>query len=213
MTELDETPIGIFESIFKSSDAFVYRCLNDDDYTMLYMNGCVRQITGYAMNDIVQNKTASYVGITHAEDKDRVFSEVDAAIEQRVPWDVAYRIVMRDGTVRSVRERGDAVYDEKGELTHLQGLVVNADAEVALRDKVTHQVETTQAVNAEILTLAGKISDSVRQLSLLSVNARIEAARAGEAGLGFAVVASEINNLARDNAIWAEQITNKMAEI
>jgi len=213
MTDADETPLKIFESIFKSSDAFVYRCKNDESYTMEYMNGCVRALTGYAENDILDNRVVSYVGITHPDDKERVFADVDAAIEAGVPWDVDYRIIMQDGTSRAVRERGDAIYDAVGTLTHLQGLVVNAAAEVALREKITKQAEGATETNAEILSLASKISGSVRQLSLLSVNARIEAARAGEAGLGFAVVASEINNLAQNNAVWAEQITSRMAKM
>jgi len=178
---------------------------------MYYMSGCVAQITGYEEAEIIGNRDVSYVGLTEPADQQRVFANVDAAIAAGEPWDVDYRLIRRDGASIWVRERGDAVFDQEGELQYLQGLVVDASVEVSLRDRIHETAQQTKEANQEILELAGKISESVRQLSFLSINARIEAARAGNAGLGFGVVASEINSLVEENAVWADLIAQKMA--
>ncbi|MEM7507376.1 MAG: PAS domain-containing protein [Pseudomonadota bacterium] len=199
----------VFESIFSVIDALVYRCRNDSDYTMEYLDGAVRSISGYSRDDLLGNSRVSWVGITHPDDVERVFGIVDEAIARGVPWDVDYRIVRADGRAAWVRERGCAVMEE-GELAYLQGLIVDAGAEVELRDQMAGILETSKAANDEILDLAKNILKSVEILSILSVNARIEAARSGDAGRGFAVVAEEISTLAQENGKWAQMIAQKM---
>jgi len=211
MHEQAENPLQIFQSVFKASSAFIYRCRNDENYTMSYMAGCVMQVTGYGEADVIGNRVLSYVDMIDPQDIGRVVAAVDAGLEQGRPWDVDYRLIRRDGDVACVRERGDAVYDADGQLQYLQGLVVDARAEVSLRDRISETAQITRDANEEITRLAGKISDSVRQLSFLSINARIEAARAGEVGAGFGVIATEINTLVEENAVLAEMITQKMA--
>jgi PAS domain S-box-containing protein len=202
----------IFESIINSSKSFMYRCKNDADYTMTFMSGCVRDVTGYGENQILNNREVGYVGLCHPDDCERMVRVIDLAIDQHVPWDVDYRLVHPNGDEKWVRERGDAVYNDQEELIYLQGLVADAGAEVALREELDAQARQTVASHDEIVTLASNMGASIRMLSMLSINARIEAARAGDAGLGFAVVADEMNALAKDNAKWADEIAARIQQ-
>ena len=201
----------VFESIFSSVEAFIYRCRNDSDYTMETMQGSVAAITGYAVEDMIGNKIASWVGITSPKDKERVFAEVDAAIEAGETWDTAYRIVSKSGAEVWVRERGNAVY-EGGELAYLQGLIVSAAAERALAAQLEDVAARTKEVNSQVINLSNDIAKSVQKLSILSVNARIEAARSGPAGAGFKVVADEMRSLADENGRLARVIGEKIAQ-
>ncbi|MFT6024692.1 MAG: hypothetical protein ACI9PY_002823 [Ascidiaceihabitans sp.] len=200
----------VFESVFSVIESFVYRCRNDADYTMEQMIGGVEAIMGYAPSDIIDNKKHSFVGLTHEGDKDRVFAAVDGAIEQREPWDIVYRMRHAKGGVAWIRERGCAVYKD-GELSHLQGLVVSADAEVAARADLEKVLSDTQTASNEIIDLTKKITGSNRQLTMLAINARIEAARLGDEGRGFTIVAEEMKRLADQNAKWASVISSKMS--
>ncbi|MDD9923289.1 MAG: methyl-accepting chemotaxis protein [Boseongicola sp.] len=76
--------------------------------------------------------------------------------------------------------------------------------------KLEDLVTKTKTANKEIVALSSQITSSVKQLSMLSINARIEAARSGEAGLGFAVVADEMKTLAEENGRLAGHITEKI---
>ena len=196
----------VFESVFSSVDAIVYRCKNDENYTMQDLEGSVSAILGHHPEDILNNAKVSWVGLTAKEDEDRVFAAVDAAIEAKTSWDIAYRMTHAKGHHVWVRERAAAQF-ENGELTHLQGLVVSAKAEVELRREIEDMLQSSQNENKEILSLTGKIMKSLKQLAMLSVNARIEAARSGEAGRGFAVVADAINELATQNSLWLNEVS------
>lgn len=209
---MDKEALKVFNSIFSTGSAFVYRCANDETFTMKFMAGQVEKLCGCPKSDILGNAKVSYVDLTHAEDIDRVFADVDAAIEAKENWDVAYRLSRPDGSDAWVRERGNAVYDDSGEMVYLEGLVVDASAEVNLRMELQETLNRTEEANAEIINLAQNILRSVQKLSILAINAGIEAARAGKAGLGFAYLAREIKALADENNRWASRITDTMAQ-
>lgn len=201
----------VFESIFSSIEAFIYRCRNDADYTMEYIEGSLQALTGYSTAQMLRNTQVSWMGITREDDLDHVVSTVDKAIEARQPWDVVYRVVHQDGQDVWVRERGSAVFED-GKLAYLQGLIVSAASETRLRNEREALLERTTLSNQEILGLSSQIIDSVKKLSILSINARIEAARSGQAGRGFAVIANEIHRLAEENGNWAGIITTKLKD-
>jgi PAS domain S-box-containing protein len=178
---------------------------------MEHMIGGVNAIMGYDPDDIIGNKVHSFVGLTHDDDKERAFATVDAAIERGEPWDMVYRMKHANGGVAWIRERGSAVF-ENGELSHLQGLVVSADEEVAAQADLEKLLNETQTANGEIIDLTKKITGSIRQLTMLAINARIEAARLGDDGRGFTIVAEEMKRLADQNAQWANIISKKMTQ-
>ncbi|MFT5799454.1 MAG: methyl-accepting chemotaxis protein, partial [Candidatus Azotimanducaceae bacterium] len=105
---------------------------------------------------------------------------------------------------------GEAVFNQNGDITHLQGLVTDAQDEHNLRNQMIKSQQLQKHTNDEISKLAQNIANSVRDLSILSINARIEAAHAGKAGRGFSVVASEMSDLAEMNAKWAKDISQRM---
>jgi len=198
-------------TILDASRSFAYRCKNDEAVTMIYLTGNVADITGHPPDQLLHNRDLNYASLCHPDDLRPMIDKVDAAIAQDTSWDIDYRLVRSDKSVILVRERGAAVRNAAGEVEYLQGLVIDATNEYALRSQIEDNMRATEVANREILALARNIAESVRELSMLSINARIEAARAGDAGLGFSVVATEIGSLAEKNASWAAQITDKMA--
>ena len=103
-------------SILLRANGFLYRCNNDVDYSMLYMEGAVAGLTGFPAADFLGPLRRSYVGITHAEDKEMVVARVDAALATRSTWSLEYRLCRADGTDQWVREFGGGVFDATGRL-------------------------------------------------------------------------------------------------
>jgi len=57
----------------------------------------------------------------HPDDKDNVFGQLAAHIEHRVPYDVEYRLRTNRGDYRWVRGRGQAMWNEQGEVRRMSG--------------------------------------------------------------------------------------------
>ena len=80
-----------------------------------------------------------WIARLHPADKDRVFGQLAAHVEQRVPYDVEYRLRTNAGDYRWIRGRGQALWDEQGEPYRMSGscqdITDRKRAEEALREK------------------------------------------------------------------------------
>jgi PAS domain S-box-containing protein len=104
----------------------VYRCRNDEKWTMEFVSAGVLQITGYRPDQIVWNAEVSYAEIIHPDDRERIWDEVQAYLATREQFVLEYRIVTASGEIKWVVERGRGVFDNAGKLEALEGVVTDA---------------------------------------------------------------------------------------
>ncbi len=89
----------------------VFRCANDEHWTMSFVsNGC-RDLTGFEVDDLVGNRVVSYASLIHPDDRGLVDDAVQAGVAGRTSYQITYRIVPRGGGPRWVWERGAGVFD------------------------------------------------------------------------------------------------------
>ena len=124
-------------TLLSNLPGMAYRCRNDAEWTMEFVSAGVRQLTGYAPEDIIGNRRISYGRIIVPEDRDRVWNQVQKALAQKVPFILEYRIRTVTGEERWVWEQGRGIFGENDALTCLEGFVMNITehklAEDALR--------------------------------------------------------------------------------
>jgi PAS domain S-box-containing protein len=211
-TPVDERLAALL-SITGRMDGFLYRCRNDPNYTMLYISEGIHAISDYPASDFIGNKVRGYSSITYADDVPVVDAAVGKALETHSNWAIDYRIVSRQGTPIWIHEVGGGVFDAAGELTFLEGFVVDITERKQLEESNRTLIDRIAGISDHIIKDTGSILEVLRALKMLALNARIEAARAGDMGLGFAVVAQEIKTLATTSGASAERITKLMNEL
>lgn len=123
-------------TLLENLPGMAYRCRNDRQWTMEFVSGRARELTGYGPEDLVEDRTVSYAGLIQESDREMVRSEVERALVHRSPFQLVYRIVTRDGIVKWVRDSGSAVFSHDGTLEALQGLVTDASAERRLEEQL-----------------------------------------------------------------------------
>jgi diguanylate cyclase (GGDEF)-like protein/PAS domain S-box-containing protein len=106
----------------------VYRCRDDDEWTMEFVSEGVRRLTGYDAGDLLFNKRISYEQLTFPEDRERVRSEVYSSLRSLGRFDVEYRITHATGEIRWVWERGTGIYDLGGKLQAIEGIIQDITA-------------------------------------------------------------------------------------
>lgn len=197
---------NVYESIATRMNGFLYRCRNDEYYTMLNLTGRVKDLTGYETEDLLNNRNQSYVELIYPDDATELDRAIEKAIGAQQNWQADYRLKCKDGSLRWVSEYGGAVKDANNNVLYLEGVVTD----IQTRRQNEEQLE---AISRDIATETEQIVHTLKMLRLLSINAGIEAARAGEVGKGFAVVADNVRKLADDTGGSAKNITALMKKL
>ncbi len=115
-----------YRNIVESLPAIIYLTELDPPYSPKYVSPNVEKL-GYTLEEWF-NLPDIWMQILHQEDRERVIRTVEVAMNQNLETDIEYRIVARDGTVFWVHDKGHFVFDEKGEKTGWQGVMLDISA-------------------------------------------------------------------------------------
>jgi PAS domain S-box-containing protein len=126
------------DSLIANVPGAVYRFRYEGDSRVEFMSAAIQQICGYPAAEFVSG--ASNVGaigaIVHPDDADRVRVCVDASAKRGEAYEIEYRVVAADGSVRWVTDRARPVCDAKTGAVHFDGCVLDVttlkEAEAAL---------------------------------------------------------------------------------
>lgn len=73
----------------------------------------------------IENTATAWLALLEPSDRERVLQAFAAHIRHRVPYDIEYRALARDGSYRWSHAKGQAVWNENGRATYMAGSVVD----------------------------------------------------------------------------------------
>jgi diguanylate cyclase (GGDEF)-like protein/PAS domain S-box-containing protein len=113
----------MLSTLLGNLDGMVFRCRNDACWTMEFVSeGCL-ELTGYATHEVLLNRRIAFAQLIHPDDESRVRAVVEQALVLRERYELEYRIVHADGSVRWVAERGAGNFDAQGQLLSIDGII------------------------------------------------------------------------------------------
>ncbi|MDP2172847.1 MAG: PAS domain-containing sensor histidine kinase [Candidatus Cloacimonadaceae bacterium] len=122
-----------------------YRCRNDSKWTMLFLSEGCGALTGYQPLEILYNSELSYEDLILQEDRILVRESVNLSVENRIQFMMEYRIRCKDGAIKWVLEKGNAIYDANRNPVYLDGFITDITnmklLETQLRDKAAELSE------------------------------------------------------------------------
>lgn len=109
----------------RSLPGMVYRCRNDQYWTMEYVSDGCSSLTGYQPDDLIDNKRLPFIEIVHPEDRERLRKRVETCLAYGKPFQCAYRIRTARGDIRWILEVGRGVFTEEGGPESLEGFLTD----------------------------------------------------------------------------------------
>ena len=116
---------GAFRALIANVPGAVYRCEPRLPWRISFISDGIEAICGYAAVDL-RSGAVRWMDLIHPEDDARSGLEFERAIADGQLFDSEYRIHHRDGSVRWVRERGRATYDDGGAPLWVDGILIDA---------------------------------------------------------------------------------------
>lgn len=137
---LKESEIRL-KNMIQNLPGAVFRCLNDEHWTMLYISNHFEQISGYPTSDFILNQGRTFNSIIHPDDKKMIFEEINRGIfKNDSNYKLKYRILDKNKKTIWVEERGQGIFDDQNQLLYIDGIITNIseqkEAENQLQQKI-----------------------------------------------------------------------------
>lgn len=138
------------EYLIQNIPGLVYRCKNDRNWTMEYIAGQCREITGYDPEDLIGNRKISYNELIIPEHRDYLWQKWQKVLAARETFEDEYQIRTADGRIRWVWERGRGVYDDQGNLICLEGFITDITEKKRAQEDLVRSEKEKSAIFASI---------------------------------------------------------------
>lgn len=112
-----------FRSLVDHIPGVVYRRAYDADWTIDFISDVIEEMIGYPAADFLQNQVRTFTSVIAPKDRARVEQVVAECVALRKPYVLEYRLVGKDGNIRWVYEKGQAVFAAEGRLLCLDGVL------------------------------------------------------------------------------------------
>lgn len=110
-----------FQLLAQNIPGAVYLCVNDEDYTVIYINDHIEKITGYPAVDFLDGRI-TFAALMHPNDKEHVQRTINSSVAKKQPFNICYRLRHHSGEWRWVDENGVGVF-EGDQLLMLEGFL------------------------------------------------------------------------------------------
>jgi PAS domain S-box-containing protein len=154
-----------YRSLVKNVPGIVYRCANDENWTMSFISDEIQRLTGYPASDFIGNSVRDFASIIHPDDRRKVSENIQYSLSDKKSYTIEYRIICSDKREVWVQERGRGVLDPSGEVLWLDGVITDItmlkEAQQQMKLAMQMQVEFTSTVSHELRTPLTAIKEGI----------------------------------------------------
>ena len=130
----------VFETLVGNLPGMVYQCLNDENWTMLFVSSGCYNLTGYSKEELTDSAKIPFKDVIFPDDQDKVWSTIQESIQRKKKYQIEYRIIAKSGETKWVWEQGEPIFSKQGQLLFLEGFILN----ITERKRAENELESSK---------------------------------------------------------------------
>jgi PAS domain S-box-containing protein len=134
-------------TLISNLPGMAYRCKVSKTRTMEFVSKGCYSLTGYKPEDFINGDTIIYNDLIHSEDRDRLWIEINYAVENKKPYTVLYRIRTADGFEKWLWEKGEAILNEEGNAIAMEGFITDITERKLAEEKISMLAHALKSVS------------------------------------------------------------------
>jgi len=148
-------------TIINNLRGVVFRCNNDQNWTMQYISDGIYELAGHLPNEFINNKIRTYGSIIDPDDVKMVWNEIHNALETGYLYTIEYRIITSSGNRKWVWERGRGYY-EGDRLVALEGFISDITERKRIEEELIRAKEKAEQSDRLKTAFLHNISHEIR---------------------------------------------------
>lgn len=156
----------VLKTLLSNLPGMAYRCRADSQWTMTLVSEGSLGLTGYAPEELIENRDLPYSNVIHEDDRAMVEKRVLDAVEESRGFELEYRIVTKAGDVRWVWEQGRAVTPPGESPTHLEGFIADVTERIVTRQALVESVANQRRMVEGLRKVASITEEIIRSRNM-----------------------------------------------
>ena len=187
-------------TLISNLQGMVYRCRNDQNWTMEFVSDGCQKLLGYTVEEIT-NHGFIYRDLVHHEDRDYIWQEVQKSLAKKQAFQFVFRVKTKSGEHKWILEQGVGVFSSTGDLKGLEGFIMDVTEQKKLENKLYRENKRLRSEFSRSAFNLGNIigqSDAMQQVYRQITEASSSNSSVviyGESGTGKELVARAIHDL------------------
>lgn len=147
----------------------VYQARCDDIFTTIFLSDYYTKLTAIDKNSLINNKSTNWVDQVHPDDREKIFTAFQQALNGSSSFEVEYRLLKADGTYLWVTDSGRIIYDDEKNPLYINGIITD----ISTQKRDYEAMKQLSQDNLRLLAQARRDTET-KTLLLNEVNHRVK---------------------------------------
>jgi len=99
-----------------------YVALPSERPEIICFAGKIKELSGYDANEILAGRQ-HWANMIHPDDREQVFAAFAQCKNEGTCFEIEYRIIHKNGTLRYVVDKGEPAFNNEGKITQVEGAI------------------------------------------------------------------------------------------